>query len=139
MSRYDSNKRCTDAWGKYNAGRSWNERLDPDYYRLVDTNTEFFVGNQWKGLSKNNAMASLPKPVFNIVKRIGMLFVASLTSTATKISYEPLANKSDASIEPDDSERESMMASEMATSECANLFDKLHMDYRIRIRYDNLI
>ena len=132
MSRYDSNKRCTDAWLKYDYGRSWNERLDPNYYRLVDTNTEFFIGNQWKGLSKNNAMASLPKPVFNIVKRIGMLFVASLTSTATKISYEPLADKSDAPIETTSDGEESMRASEMATSECANLFEKLRMDYRIR-------
>jgi len=134
-------KRTTKAWQLYELGRQYNNSLSPNQYDLVNTNIEFFIGNQWKGLGNTNAMANLPKPVFNIIKRIASLFVASLTSTASKVSFEPLANRSsdevgDASVEDKAAhiieDREAQTAAEMATSECENLFEKLKLDYRIR-------
>lgn len=123
--------RCTDTWQLYELGKQYNESLRPSYYNLVNTNIEFFVGNQWKGLSESSAMASLPKPVFNIIKRVGSLFVASLTSSASKVSFEPLANKQEGP-EGASENTQAVKAAEMATSEIENLFDKFKMDFRIR-------
>ena len=54
-------KKCTDTWELYELGKQYNNSLSPSYYNLVDTNIEFFVGNQWKGLANTSAMARLPK------------------------------------------------------------------------------
>ena len=132
------NRRCTEAWRLYELGRTYNNQLVPNQYDLVNTNIEFFVGNQWKGLEKTSVMNALPKPVFNIIKRVCSLFVASLTSSSTKVSFEPLQNKQDAPGELSgdgasvQEEQEAVTAAQMATSEIENLFDKLKMDFRIR-------
>ena len=126
------NEKCTDVWRLYEMGRTYNQQLVPNLYTLVDTNIEFFIGNQWKGLAETSAMAALPKPVFNIIKRICSLFVASLTSSSTKVTFEPLAN---AEVDPETGEvpmDEAQTAADMANSEIENLFDKFKMDYRIR-------
>lgn len=132
------NSRETEAWRLYQLGVNYNNQLEPNQYSLVDTNIEFFVGNQWKGLGSSSAMAALPKPVFNIIKRVTSLFVASLTSSATKVSFEPLTNKMEhAEVFNEDmqqrlEEENAIQAAKIATDEVANLFDKLKMDYRIR-------
>lgn len=135
----DDRKRWTEAWKLYELGRQYNNSLNPNQYDLVNTNIEFFIGNQWKGLKSTSAMATLPRPVFNIIKRVTALFVASLTSSSTKVSYEALQNKQDAPAElgadgtpQEEEERISKTAAQMATSECENLFDKFKMDYKIR-------
>ena len=81
----------TKAWEYYERGRDYNNRLSPNLYRLVDTNLEFFAGNQWINMPDTPAMNRLPKPVFNIIKRVVSLFVASLTSSAVSIGFEPLS------------------------------------------------
>ena len=60
----------TQAWRYYENGRTYNNSLSPSQYATVNTNIEFFIGNQWRNLPKTRAMACLPKPVFNIIKRI---------------------------------------------------------------------
>ena len=52
----------TEAWRHYEDGRLYNNRLVPNQYRLVDTNIEFFAGNQWLHLAQTPAMSRLPKP-----------------------------------------------------------------------------
>ncbi|MDD6188844.1 MAG: hypothetical protein PUB32_04615 [Clostridiales bacterium] len=110
----------TRAWEYYERGRDYNNRLSPNLYRLVDTNLEFFSGNQWINMPDTPAMNRLPKPVFNIIKRITSLFVASLTSSAVSISFEPL------------SWREGDEYARFASAEVANLLEKFKMDYRVR-------
>ena len=110
----------TKAWEYYERGRDYNNRLSPNLYRLVDTNLEFFAGNQWINMPDTPAMNRLPKPVFNIIKRIASLFVASLTSSAVAISFEPL------------SWREGDEQARFASAEVANLLEKFKMDYRVR-------
>lgn len=129
LPNYDS--KCTEAWRLYELGKAYNNSLSPNQYNLVNTNIEFFAGNQWKGLKESSAMASLPKPVFNIIKRIGSLFVASLTSSSSRVSFEPLANKQEGP-EGQMEEAESIKAADMATAEVENLFDKLKMDFKVR-------
>lgn len=123
--------RCTEAWRLYELGKSYNNSLSPNQYNLVNTNIEFFAGNQWKGLKDSGAMASLPKPVFNIIKRIGSLFVASLTSSSSRVSFEPLANKQEGP-EGETMQSDAIKAADMATAEIENLFDKLKMDFKVR-------
>ena len=117
----------TKVWQYYEAGRTYNNGLVPNQYRLVNTNIEFFAGNQWLHMPETPAMSRLPKPMFNVIKRVTSLFVASLTSSATSISFEPLAYYDGNNVADPDSD-----AASFATSEVQNLLEKFKMDYRIR-------
>ena len=110
----------TDAWKYFERGRTYNNSLVPNQYTMVNTNNEFFNGNQWLNMPDNEAMRRLAKPVFNIIKRVTSLFVASITSSSTTINFEPLSHKDDAE------------AAAFATAEVRNLLEKFKMDYRIR-------
>ena len=111
----------THAWELYEQGRAYNNQLEPNQYSLVNTNIEFFHGNQWLHMPDTAAMRRLPKPVFNIIKRVASLFVASLTSSGTAICFEPL-NQCGPDAE----------AADCATAEVKNLLEKFKMEYRIR-------
>ncbi len=109
----------TRAWTLYETGRDYNCQLNPNQYSLVRTNTEFFIGNQWLNLPDTPAMRALPKPTFNILKRVASLFIASLTGSAFRLKVEPLFDATD-----DDAA--------FADTELSNLLEKFHFEYRIR-------
>ena len=111
----------TRAWELYEQGRAYNDQLEPNQYSLVNTNIEFFHGNQWLHMPDTAAMRRLPKPVFNIIKRVASLFVASLTSSGAAIYFEPL-----------DQYGTDQHAAQCATAEVSNLLEKFKMEYRIR-------
>ena len=72
-------------------------------------------------------MRTLPKPTFNILKRVASLFVASLTSSGVALRFEPLAyyngtGETDANGD----------AASFANAEVANLLEKFKFDYRVR-------
>lgn len=117
----------TQAWKYYELGRAYNNSLVPNQYRTVNTNIEFFAGNQWLHIPDTPAMQRLPRPVFNIIKRVTSLFVASLTSSAVTVSFEPLSYYDGEQL--DDPETN---AAVYATAEVRNLFEKFKMDHRIR-------
>ena len=117
----------TQAWKFYELGREYNDRLVPNQYNVVETNTEFFTGNQWLHLPQTPAMRGLPKPVFNILKRVASLFIASLTSSGAKIRFEPLAYY-DGQGEKDPQHD----AVAFANAAVQNLFEKFKMEYRLR-------
>ncbi len=112
----------TEVWKRCEKGIRFNRSLSPDLYSLVSANAEFFAGNQWLNMPETPAMARLPKPVFNIIKRVASLFVASLTSSPVSLVFEPLRGGA----------AEEAELAELATAEVAALFDKFKMDYRIR-------
>lgn len=117
----------TLAWKLYEEGKRYNQRLIPSQYSLVDTNTEFFAGNQWLHLPDTPAMRGLPKPTFNIIKRVASLFIASLTSSGVTLRLEPLAyyGLPEGQSGGDD-------AAAVANAEIGNLLEKFKFDYRIR-------
>lgn len=115
------------AWQLYEEGRNYNESLTPNQYNLVETNTEFFIGNQWLHLPNTPAMQGLSKPTFNILKRVASLFIASLTSSGVTLRYEPLAYYDGSDQEDPDHD-----AAEFTNAEVANLLEKLKFDYRVR-------
>ena len=117
----------TRAWLLYEKGRSYNNRLSPNQYRLVNTNIEFFAGNQWLHIPETPAMSRLPKPVFNIIKRVASLFVASLTASGVSIHFEPLSYYDGQNVANPDA-----AAADYATAEVENLLEKFKMEYRIR-------
>lgn len=119
----------TKDWDLYCNGKNYNNKLKPNYYSTVDTNLEFYNGNQWRNVQANG----MPTPVFNIIKRSINFFVASLTSNKVKVQYEPLAYSEDDEGNPTDpSMMEGKDASDIATAEVENLFNKFKMDNRIR-------
>lgn len=115
------NNTMTRAWELYEQGRAYNNQLEPNQYSLVNTNIAFFTGNQWIHMPDTPAMRRLPKPVFNIIKRVASLFVASLTSSGAAIQFTPLSDYDRADG-----------AAEYATAEVGNLLEKFKMEYRIR-------
>lgn len=125
MTSDNDNK--TRAWRYYELGRAYNNGLTPNQYRTVNTNVEFFSGNQWIHIPETKAMSRLAKPVFNIIKRVTGLFVAALTANETTISFDSLSyydgeNLSDSTAN----------AAGYATAEVRNLMDKFKMNYRVR-------
>lgn len=111
----------TKDWELYEAGKNYNNRLHPNYYDTVNANLDFFTGNQWRNLPDSD----MPKPVFNIIKRVITFFVASLTTSRVQLHFEPLMladNTPDAEIK----------ASEVANAQTAMLFDKFKMDFKVR-------
>lgn len=117
----------TQAWKLYEAGRDYNNRLTPNQYNLVNTNTEFFIGNQWLHLPDTPAMRGLPKPTFNILKRVASLFIASLTSSGVALRFEPLAYYDGSNLADPDHD-----AALIANAEVANLLEKMKFEYRVR-------
>lgn len=117
----------TQAWKLYEDGREYNNRLVPNQYNVVNTNTEFFIGNQWINLPETPAMRGLPKPTFNILKRVASLFIASLTSSGVALRFEPLAYYDGSNVTDPDHD-----AALFANAEVNNLLEKFKMDYRLR-------
>jgi hypothetical protein len=113
----------TKDWELYEAGKKYNNRLSPNYYDTVDANLAFFHGDQWRNLQADN----MPKPVFNIIKRVITFFVASLTSSKIKIHFEPLLY----SEQPFDPTL-GIKPSDIANAQVENLFEKFKMDFKIK-------
>ena len=117
----------TRAWTLYERGRAYNTMLKPNQYKLVETNRSFFEGNQWPNMEETEAMQSVPRPTFNILKRVASLFIASLTSSAVTVRFEPLAYYGGRRAEDPDQD-----ASKFANAEIENLLEKFKFEYRIR-------
>jgi hypothetical protein len=115
------NDNKTKDWRLYEFGKKYNNSLKPSYYDTVDANLAFFEGDQWRNLEAEN----MPKPVFNIIKRVGTFFVSSLTTSKTKLHFEPLLNA-------DNGESEELSPSDFANAMVSNLFEKMKMDFRIK-------
>lgn len=116
-----------DEWQKLLDGRKYNDTLDPPYNTTVNTNIEFFNGNQWKNVESNG----MPTPVFNIIKRAITFFVASITSSKTSIKLEPLEYAEEEQQQTPEMQQQ-QKASDIASGEIENLFEKFKMDNRIR-------
>lgn len=111
----------TKDWELYEAGKRYNNRLEPNYYDTINANLDFFAGNQWRNLPESE----MPKPVFNIIKRVTSFFVASLTTSKVKIHYEPL-------MLADNTPQLEIDAAEVANAQTEMLFDKFKMDFKVR-------
>jgi hypothetical protein len=120
----------TKHWRFYEEGIQYNTRLfgTKSYYDNIDANRDFFIGDQWRNLPNAD---DLPQPVFNIIKRVLTFKVASLTSNNVSIQLEPL-EYDESKLEEDERMQNEVNASELATAEIQNIFEKYNMENRIR-------
>ena len=70
----------TTAWRDYEAGKSYKRSIG--LYETVRRNERFYRGDQWYGTS-----TELPRPVFNVVRRITDYLVGSVLSGDITIQY----------------------------------------------------
>lgn len=73
---------------KYERSVQFNTELG--LYDTVRKNENFFIGNQWEGVEANG----LPTPVFNLLKRIVLFQVATITSDNIAMQASPMASTS---------------------------------------------
>lgn len=111
----------TKDWDLFEAGKQYNNRIEPNYYETTNANLDFFAGNQWRNLPDSE----MPKPVFNIIKRVTTFFVASLTTGMAKLQYSPL-------MLADNTPQQEIEAADIANNQTATLFDKMKMEFKTR-------
>lgn len=70
---------------QYKKGVSYKQSID--LYETVKKNQRFYVGNQWEGVNA----PELDKPVFNILKRVCNMFIASIVSDDIGASIRPFS------------------------------------------------
>lgn len=75
------NHSIQQAWQQYEAGKEYKRRIG--LYETVRRNERFYRGDQWHG----NDGAELPKPVFNIIRRVIDYFICSVASTNLSIRF----------------------------------------------------
>ena len=73
-------------WKEYVKGLGFNAALGLN--DTVQTNEDFFIGNQWKGVESGG----LPTPVFNLLKRVVLFTVAGITSNNIKMQSSVLGD-----------------------------------------------
>lgn len=74
------NDYTTPAWRLYETGLEYNRKIN--LYETVRRNERFYRGEQWDGVDRD-----LPRPVFNLVRRIVDFLVGSLTPENLSIRY----------------------------------------------------
>ena len=75
------NDSLSKTWLQYEAGKNYKRRIA--LYRTVRENERFYRGDQWHMMESGN----LPKPVFNVVKRVVDYLVCSVVPQKVDISY----------------------------------------------------
>ena len=83
------------AWEQYEAGKEYKRRIG--LYETVRTNERFYRGDQWYASGSDE----LPKPVFNIIRRIADYLICTVAASDISIRYTAenlpfLEKKSDA-------------------------------------------
>ena len=68
------------AWRQYEAGRKYKQKIG--LYETVRENERFYRGDQWRGGS-----GELPRPVFNVVRRITDNLISNAAVGEVRITY----------------------------------------------------
>lgn len=118
----------TKDWELYQAGVKYNNSLygsEKNYYDVIDANLAFSNGDQWRNVKGEG----LPKPVFNIIKRVKQFKVASLKSDSVSINIEPMQYQPE---ELDENMQSSIHKTDLANAEIKNVFEKINFDAKSR-------
>lgn len=76
-----NNENLTRAWEQYEAGIEYKRKMG--LYSNVRENERFYRGEQWAGVNS----ADLPKPVFNVIKRVINYMISSVSAQPIHINY----------------------------------------------------
>ena len=123
-----NNSEVTKDWELYEAGIAYNNQMygaDRNYYDVIDTNIAFASGDQWRNVTGEG----LPKPVFNIIKRIKQFKIASLKSNNITINFEPMEYRE---TEQDKVMQQNIHYSDLANAEVKNILEKVNFDSKSR-------
>lgn len=114
------NNKLTKTWNQYEAGKEYKRRIS--LYETVRRNERYYRGDQW------SSGGDLPKPVFNIVRRVADYLIGTVSSGRIGIRYSddnlPYARSS---------EEASLIASgiEAMTKNAAYRWERCKMDHLI--------
>lgn len=75
------NKSVKLAWEQYESGKEYKRRIG--IYETIRQNERFYRGQQWK----DGECAELPRPVFNVIRRIIDYLVCSVASSNLSIRF----------------------------------------------------
>ena len=71
-------ERLTEAWRLYEVGKEYKRRMG--LYETVRRNEKFYRGEQWKA-----ADDGLPRPVFNVVRRVADYLISSIAPDKSRL------------------------------------------------------
>ena len=115
-------------WALYEAGIRYNNALygsDKNYYETIDANIAFANGDQWRNVIADG----LPKPVFNIIKRVKQFKIASLKTDNIAISISPMEYRPQSR---DPLMQEKVNQTDLANAEIKNILENINFDYLSR-------
>lgn len=118
----------TKDWELYEAGKRYNQRVlgaDRNFYDVIDTNIAFASGDQWRNVKGEG----LPKPVFNIIKRVKQFKIASLKSDNIAINIQPMEYR--ASSE-DEIMQQNIHFADLTSAEIKNILENINFDAKSR-------
>lgn len=98
---------------------------DKNYYDVIDANIAFASGDQWRNVQADG----LPKPVFNIIKRVKQFKIASLKADNIAISIEPMEYRPQTN---DLLMRQKVKNTDLANAEIKNVLENIKFDYKSR-------
>ena len=75
------NDSLSKTWLQYEAGKDYKRRIG--LYATVRQNERFYRGDQWYMMESGG----LPRPVFNIVKRVADYLICSVVPERVDITY----------------------------------------------------
>lgn len=101
-------------WSEYEQGVRYKQYIG--LYETVEKNENFFIGKQWEGVDAPD----LDKPVFNILRRICNMFIASIVSDDITATVQPFVYTPEAELTCRAAEREIERAIEYAGAKSKN-------------------
>lgn len=74
-------KKASKAWAQYEAGKAYKRQIG--LYETVRLNERFYRGDQWQ----DSRSQDLPRPVFNLIRRVMDYLICTVASTDLTIRY----------------------------------------------------
>ena len=74
------NKKLSKTWSQYEAGKEYKRRIG--LYETIHRNERYYRGDQWSNTSED-----LPRPVFNVIRRITDYLICTVASGGVTITY----------------------------------------------------
>ena len=98
---------------------------DRNYYEVIDANTAFASGDQWRGVQADG----LPKPVFNIIKRVKQFKIASLKADNIALTIQPMEYRPQSDEE---AMQQKVKNTDLANAEIKNVLEQVKFDAKSR-------
>ena len=98
---------------------------DKNYYDVIDTNIAFANGDQWRNVQADG----LPKPVFNIIKRVKQFKIASLKADNISIAIQPMEYRPQTN---DLTMQQKVKDTDLANAELKNILKDVKFDAKSR-------